>query len=130
MSEKTKVTTDGAAVGTEPTFKRFEYGDLNMVCSHCGHEEIVEKGIKDGLQFVLPTTDEHKLKLVCSKCGISVTMNFKESDEETRKEGEAKYQEWLEAQEKAKTKAEDVIEEAQDALLQEDTEQESVQDDN
>jgi transcription elongation factor Elf1 len=130
MSKETEVTTDGIGAATEPTFKRFEYGDLQMVCSHCGHEEVVEKGVKDGLQFVLPTTDEHKLKLVCSKCGVSLTMNFKESDEETRKEGEKKYQDWLDAQEKAKAKAEDVIEEAEDALLQEDTKQESVQDDN
>ena len=101
-----------------------------MTCSHCGHQEVVEKGVKDGLQFVLPTTDEHKLKLICSKCGVSLIMNFTESDEETRKAAEEKYQEWLKTQEEAKAKAEDVVEEAQDALLQKDTEQESVQDDN
>ena len=81
MSNETKVTLDQEGqIQAEPTFKKFEYGDLQMHCSHCGHSEVVEKGIKDGLQFVLPTTDEHKLKLACSKCGISLLMNFKESN--------------------------------------------------
>ena len=143
MSEKTKVTTnqDGAAVNTEPTFKKFEYGDLQMHCSHCGHSEVVEKGIKDGLQFVLPTTDEHKLKLACSKCGISLMMNFKESDEETQKESKEKYEAWQKEQEELKAKAEEtveevettleeLVEETEDALLREDTDKEPVQEDN
>ena len=139
MSEETKTieSQNGAAVSTEPTFKRFDYGDLTMTCSHCGHSEVVEKGIKDGLQFVLPTTDEHKLRLVCSKCGISLEMTFQESDEETKKEAEAKYEAWLAEQEAAKAKAEDVIDEAKDtieatdnAVLQEDTKEESTPGDN
>jgi len=137
MSEKAKVTIDaGVNDAPDPTFKRFDYGDLTMHCSHCGHNEVVEKGIKDGLQFVLPTTDEHKLKLACSKCGVSLMMNFTESDEETKKEAQEKFEAWEKEQAELKEKAvavekeaEEVIEE-QDALLREDTEKESVQEDN
>lgn len=137
MNEKAKVTTNAeGSTKAEPTFKRFEYGDLTMNCSHCGHSEVVEKGIKDGLQFVLPTTDEHKLKLACSKCGVSLLMNFTESDEETKKEAKEKFEAWEKEQAGLKAKAEAVEDEAkevieeQDALLREDTEKESVQEDN
>ena len=140
MSNETKVTLDQEGqIQAKPTFKKFEYGDLQMHCSHCGHSEVVEKGIKDGLQFVLPTTDEHKLKLACSKCGISLLMNFKESDEETQKEAKEKYETWQKEQEELKQKAEVVEQEAgekleelakEDALLREDTKEESVQEDN
>jgi len=135
MSKTPKVTADSSNQ-PEPTFTRWEYGDLQLSCSHCGNVETVEKGIKDGLQFVLPTTDEHKLKLKCSKCGVTLLMNFKESDEETKKESKEKFEAWQKEQEDKKTeatelveKAEEVIEE-QDALLQEDTEEATAQDNN
>jgi len=140
MSKEPKVTIDNQNKDGEPTFTKFEYGDLWLHCSHCGNSENVEKGIKDGLQFVLPTTDEHKLKLACSKCGVSLLMNFKESDEETKKEAEEKYEAWIKEQEELKAKAEEVeaeaeekleeLSETENALLREDTEKESVQEDN
>ncbi len=135
MSETPKVEA-ASSKQPEPTFTRWEYGDLYLTCSHCGNHESVEKGIKDGLQFVLPTTDEHKLKLQCSKCGVSLMMTFKESDEETKKEAEEKYNAWLAEQETKKAEAAELVEEAkevteeQDVLLQEDTKEEPVQDDN
>ena len=137
MSKKAEVTMDAPkGVKGEPTPTKFEYGDLQLHCSHCGHVETVEKGIKDGLQFVLPTTNEHKLKLACSKCGVSLLMNFKESDEDTKKEAKEKYDTWVKEQAELKEKAEAVEEEAaevieeQDALLREDTKEEAVQEDN
>ena len=139
MNEAPKVEA-ASSQQPEPTFKRWDYGDLQLTCSHCGHSEVVEKGIKDGLQFVLPTTDEHKLKLTCSKCGVTLLMNFKESEEDTKKESQEKFEAWEKEQVEAKAnaaakannlveKAEEVIEE-QDALLQEDSKEETVQDDN
>ena len=125
--EETNINQD------QPTFTRWDYGDLYLTCSHCGEAEKVESGIKDGLQFVLPTTDEHKLKLVCSKCGVSLAMTFKESDEDTKKEAEEKYQKYLKEQEELQAKkaeldekAEELEEESDNAPLQESTEEESV----
>lgn len=135
MSKKPKVEA-ASSEQPEPTFTRWEYGDLYLTCSHCGNNELIEKGIKDGLQFILPTTDEHKLKLKCSNCGVSLGINFKESDEETKKESEEKFQAWQKEQEEKKAEAEKLTKEAaevieeQDALLQEDTKEESTQDDN
>ena len=135
MSETPKVEA-ASSEQPEPTFTRWTFGDLYLSCSHCGNYENVEKGIKDGLQFVLPTTDEHKLKLQCSKCGVSLMMTFKESDEETKKEAEEKYNAWVAEQETKKAEAVELVDEAkevtekQDALLQEDSKEESVQDDN
>jgi hypothetical protein len=124
----------------EPTFKQFEYGDLWLRCSNCGFEEVVEKGIKDGIQFVLPTTEEHKLKLGCSKCGVSLVMDYTESDEETIKEAEKSYEAWQKQQEEFAKKVEateetveeklEELAEQEDALLQENKEEEPAQDDN
>ena len=135
MNEAPKIEA-ASSEKAEPTFQRWDYGDLQINCSHCGTTEIVEKGIKDGLQFVLPTTDEHKLKLTCSNCGVTLLMNFLESDEETKKEAQEKFEKWQTEQAEAKAKAEilkakagEVIEE-QNALLQEDTKEETAQDNN
>jgi len=137
---KPEVTIDEKAVvdpSQEPSFVKWEYGDLVMVCSHCGHTEVIEKGLKDGLQFVLPTTSEHKLKLACSKCGVALDMHFTESDEETVVVAKEKYEKWLKEQEEAKTKAEALkeevevkVEELDNAVLQEDTAKEPAQGDN
>ena len=135
MSDAPKIEA-ASSEQPEPTFTRWDYGDLYLTCSHCKTHENVEKGIKDGLQFVLPTTDEHKLKLQCSKCGVSLMMTFEESDEETKKESQEKFDKWQKEQEETKEKAADLVEkaeevvEAQDALLQEDTKEETAQDDN
>ena len=121
------------AVQDEPTFTKWDYGDLYLVCSHCGHKETVEKGVKDGLQFVLPTTDEHKVKLVCSNCGVSLTLAFDESGEETKKEAEEKYEKYIQEQkdlqkkkQEVDEKADKIEEESDDAPLQEDIDEESV----
>ena len=46
----------------------FEYGDLTIECGICGHKEIIDTNVKGGITLVLPTTDTHKLQLVCDKC--------------------------------------------------------------
>jgi DNA-directed RNA polymerase subunit M/transcription elongation factor TFIIS len=90
----------------KPEPKFFEYGDVFFECNRCGNYERLQKGVKDGMQFVLPTSDQHEWRLVCGKCKNMMRIFFKESDEETilwAKEEEKK----KEALEKAKKEAEE-----------------------
>ena len=75
-------------VMNEDSLVHFEFGDLYIKCS-CGHEEKFIPGI-EGIQVVLPATNKHNLKIVCSKCKHKLSLFFKESEniEELRKEKE------------------------------------------
>ena len=90
----------------EPVF--FEFGDAFFECNRCGNYERLQKGVKDGMQFVLPTSDQHEWRLVCGKCQNMMRIFFKESDEETIKE----------AQEKIKLQEETDKKKAEDAALE------------
>jgi len=58
----------------------FEYGDLTIECGICGHKEIIDTNVKGGITLVLPTTDTHKLQLVCDKCKKSnMTISFQDA---------------------------------------------------
>lgn len=86
-------------------FNSFEYGDVYFQCYRCGHRELLDKGVKDGLQFVLPTTDKHKWRMTCSSCKNTMEIYFKESSEEIvkqRKKEEAEKLALEQAKEKAK----------------------------
>ena len=86
----------------KPNF--FEFGDVFFECNRCGNYERLQKGVKDGMQFVLPTSDQHEWRLVCGKCENMMRIFFKESDEVTI----AAAKEQIELEEKeAKKKAED-----------------------
>lgn len=92
----------------QPNF--FEFGDAFFECNRCGNYERIQKGIKDGLQFVLPTSDQHEWRLVCGKCKNMMRVFFKPSDEETIKEAKeliAKQEEEL-----RKKKEEEALEKA------------------
>jgi hypothetical protein len=85
----------------KPQPKFFEFGDAFFECNRCGNYERLQKGIKDGIQFVLPTSDQHEWRLTCGKCKNMMRIFFKESDEETIAEAKAKI-----AEEEAKKKEE------------------------
>ena len=93
----------------EPNF--FDFGDVYFNCNRCGADEKIQSGVKDGMQFVLPTSDQHEWRLVCPKCDNMMRIFFRESDEETIK----KAKEQIALEEKtAKKKAEDeALEKAQ-----------------
>lgn len=82
--EVTPEQASEAAGKPEPNF--FEFGDAYFECNRCGNYERIQTGIKDGMQFVLPTSDQHEWRLVCGKCQNMMRIFFKESDEETIKE--------------------------------------------
>lgn len=73
--------------------KFFDFGDLYFQCHNCGNLELLGKGIKDGLQFILQTSDKDEWKMTCHKCQNTMRIFFKESDEETKKEAQAKLDE-------------------------------------
>lgn len=102
-------------VQQRPEPKFFEFGDVYFECNRCGNNECINKGVKDGMQFVLPVSDQHEWRLVCGKCTNMMRIFWKESDEETiekakeeiakQEEAERKRKE-EEALEKAKKEAE------------------------
>ena len=74
----------------KPAPRFFEFGDAFFECNRCGNYERLQKGIKDGMQFVLPTSDQHEWRLVCGKCENMMRIFFKESDEATIAEAREK----------------------------------------
>ena len=82
----------------EPNF--FEFGDAYFECNRCGNYECINKGIKDGMQFVLPTSDQHEWRLVCGKCENMMRIFWKESDEETIEQAKKEIAEQEEAERK------------------------------
>lgn len=68
------------------TFRQFEYGDLKFQCYHCGHLELIEEGVKDGIQLTLPTTDMHKWTIVCPRCTTKFEFFFTENTKKTLEE--------------------------------------------
>ena len=80
MAEEKTIKSD------KPEPKFFEFGDVFFECNRCGNYERLQKGVKDGMQFVLPTSDQHEWRLVCGKCKNMMRIFFKESDEETVEE--------------------------------------------
>ena len=91
-----------------PAPKFFEFGDVFFECNRCGNYERFQKGVKDGMQFVLPTSDQHEWRLVCPKCENMMRIFFKESDEATI----------VEAKEQLKLKEEADRKKAEDEALE------------
>ena len=89
-AEEVKPSTEPTeAVQPEQDFKKFEYGDVYFECNRCGNISLVDRGVKDGLQFTLPSTDKHEWRFVCQSCKNMMRIFFKESTEETIKEKHA-----------------------------------------
>jgi|SRR6056297_2061908 len=102
----------------KPQTEFWEFGDAYFHCNRCGNLELLDKGIKDGLQYVLPISAEHEWKMTCSKCGSTLKVFWKKSDEETVKKAKEKI-----AEEERKRKEEERKKEEQEAekkLLEED----------
>jgi len=111
----------------KPEPKFFEFGDVFFECNRCGNYERLNKGVKDGMQFVLPTSDQHEWRLVCGKCENMMRIFFKESDEDTVKEAKEKIKVQEDAErEKAK---EEALEKAkkEDESKEKDTKEESTE---
>ena len=73
----------------EPVF--WEFGDVHFECNRCGAYQLIDKGVpEEGMQFVLPVSDQHEWRLVCGTCNNMMRIFYKESDEETKVEGREK----------------------------------------
>lgn len=114
----------------KPEFIRFEFGDMYQECNQCSEKTLLSEGIKDGVQFVLPTTDLHEFKLTCQKCNNMMRLFWKESSPETAKKSEEDYQKYLQMKENLEAAKANVDAEANDLekaieqsdeVLQEDT---------
>ena len=88
VKEKVKEPVEGQ------DFKSFEYADVFFECNRCGHMTVLDKGIKDGLQFVLPATDKHEWRMVCGNCKNTMRIFFRASSNETVKEKKALEAKW------------------------------------
>lgn len=53
--------------------KVFEYGDLVVQCS-CGQQQILHKGISDGIQLVITPREDSFIQLRCDKCEASIKL--------------------------------------------------------
>jgi len=62
--------------------KQFKYGDLAITCSNCGtttlFDEESSKNIEHGI--LITPSSFGGFKLVCSKCGISMTLELIEAE--------------------------------------------------
>lgn len=87
-------------------FKSFEFADVFFECNRCGHMTVLDKGIEDGLQFVLPATDKHEWRMVCGNCKNMMRIFFRASSNETIEEKKA-LKKKMEAENKAKEIKED-----------------------
>ena len=81
--EKTSetLTKDSSDIGTpvkEP--EKWDFGHLTFQCSHCGHVEIMQHDVEDGIMITLPATDSHELKLVCSHCNNMMRIFWQKSN--------------------------------------------------
>jgi len=99
MAKKEEIKVDAPKAPVEgQDFKSFEYADVFFECNRCGHMTVLDKGIQDGLQFVLPATDKHEWRMVCGNCKNMMRIFFRASSNETIAAKKA---------EKAKKEAED-----------------------
>lgn len=64
-------------------FIKFDYADVYFECARCGHLKLLDKGVKDGLSFVLPATDKHEWRMVCDECKNMMRIFFRKSSEAT-----------------------------------------------
>jgi ribosomal protein L44E len=65
----------------EKEYRDFKVGILHLTCTRCGNDEIIDKNIKGGISFILPTTDKHEVELKCGKCGTSLKLYYTENVE-------------------------------------------------
>jgi hypothetical protein len=89
------VTSD-AKEQPKQDYRTFDFGNLNLGCGRCGHDEILELGVESGIQVVIPTTDKHELRLVCPKCKNFMRLYFTENftkKKETKDEPETESKE-------------------------------------
>lgn len=77
VSEEVELPKDAEPVKLD--YKSFQFGDLYMSCGRCGETELRDSGIEGGIQLILPTTDKHEMKMVCSRCGNFMRLYFTEN---------------------------------------------------
>ena len=84
MSKKEEVKQGEVKAPVEgQDFKKYEYADVFFECNRCGHMTVLDKGVEDGLSFVLPATDKHEWRMVCDNCKNMMRIFFRASSNET-----------------------------------------------
>jgi len=118
-------------VEQRPDPKFWEFGDVYFECNRCGNYECINQGVKDGMQFVLPISDQHEWRLVCGQCKNMMRIFWKESDEETVEKAKAEIaiQEEAERKRKEEEALEKAKKEAENESKEEDQEEGSTEGD-
>ena len=84
-------TTD-ATSDEEGEVDQWDKADLTMVCGRCGAEEKVTEAI-GGATLFMPTTSKAETRLVCSECGNTMALRYRNGSmmtDEEKAEFEAK----------------------------------------
>ncbi len=89
MSEKVEVKDQVDKPVEGQDFRKFDYADVFFECNRCGHMTVLDKGIEDGLSFVLPATDTHEWRMVCNNCKNMMRIFFRASSNEVIEEKKA-----------------------------------------
>ncbi len=58
----------------------FKYGDLVVVCGACGDIQVLEELVTVGRAIYIFNRDDSYLHLECPKCGISMDMRMRPSE--------------------------------------------------
>jgi len=63
---------------SKPARVKYEYADYYLTCS-CGTSTLIGENIDSGIYYVMMPTNEDNLTLVCSGCGTSLSLHFKDA---------------------------------------------------
>jgi len=56
-------------------------GDLVITCHNCGHENLLQKGIENGIRIDLFTNNTQEIRLECTECNSAMSMHFVMSED-------------------------------------------------
>ena len=95
---------------TEPEVEQWDKADLTMVCGRCGVEEKVTEAI-GGATLFMPTTSQAETRLVCTECGNTMSLLYRNGTmmtDEEKAELKAKQEEAQRQQEAQRNEVEEV----------------------
>lgn len=106
INEETGTTYRKEESKVPDNIREFDYGDLQFQCYRCGHRETIDKGVEQGIQVTLPTTDFHRWTITCNRCRNKMEFYFTENFEKAKEvEEEKKKEKALEKAKKKKSKS-------------------------
>ena len=103
----------------EPEVEQWDKADLTMVCGRCGTEEKVTEAI-GGATLFMPTTSQAETRLVCTECGNTMALLYRNGammTDEEKAELKTKQEEAQRQQEEQRNKVTEVPVEIADQPL-------------